>query len=296
MSTFVRRLIILCTALLGGLAAWPFTELLIRGQGRFPSYGVFIAALGAVAGAALGAFFGAAEGITARVRRRIPVGMLVGAAVGCLGGAAGFLAGQAAQWFVGELVLRSYHSFQWVVLPVSRAVGWTLLGAFVGMGEGLRALSPKKVLVGALGGLIGGLLGGLALEYSRLLLPRFAWYRLAGLLVLGAAIGLAYGLIERGLSAGVLRVLTGRLKGKEFSVNQNRLRIGAGPRNAIDLSGYEGVSDRHVLVRVRRGQAQLVNLEPRLPVLVNDRPAQEQALKYEDVVRIGSARLFYRYE
>jgi len=114
----------------------------------------------------------------------------------------------------------------------------------------------------------------------------------------GLAIGLAYGLIEKGLSAGVLRVLTGRLKGKDFPVNQNRLRIGAGAGNAVDLSGYEGVAERHALVRVRRGQAVLVNLEPRgkVPVLVNERSIQEQALKYEDVVRIGAARLFFRYE
>lgn len=296
MSTFVRRLIILATGLLGGVAAWPVAELLVRFQGSFPSYRLFIAVLGAAVGALLGAFFGAAEGITARVRSRIPAGMLVGAAVGCVGGAAGFLAGQAAQWFVGDLVLRSYRNFQWVVLPVSRAVGWALLGVFAGMGEGIRAVSWKKTLVGVLGGLAGGLLGGAVLEYTRLLLPGFAWFRLAGLAVLGLAIGLAYGLIEKGLSAGVLRVLTGRLKGKEFPVNQNRLRIGSGAGNAIDLAGYEGVAERHALVRVRRGQALLVSLEPKRPVLVNERPVQEQALKYEDVVRIGSARLFFRYE
>jgi hypothetical protein len=295
MSTFVRRLIILCTGLLGGLAAWPLAELLVRSQGLFPSYRLFIAALGAAVGTLLGAFFGAAEGITARVRSRIPTGMLVGAAVGCAGGAAGFLAGQAAQWFVGELVLRSYRNFEWIVLPVSRAVGWALLGVFAGMGEGFRAASLKKTLVGALGGLLGGFLGGFVLEYSRLLFPGFTYFRLVGLVVLGLAIGLAYGLIEKGLSAGVLRVLTGRLKGKEFPINQNRLRIGSGPRNAVDLSGYEAVAERHVLVRVRGGQAVLVNLEPRLPVLVNDRPVQEHTLKYEDVLRIGAARLFYRY-
>jgi hypothetical protein len=296
MSSFVRRLIILCTGLLGGLAAWPLAELVVRFQGSFPSYRLFIPILGAAVGALLGAFFGAAEGITARVRSRIPTGMLVGAAVGCAGGAAGFLAGQAAQWFVGELVLRSYRNFRWVVLPVSRAVGWALLGVFVGMGEGFRAASLKKTLVGALGGLVGGLVGGFVLEYSRLLFPGFAYFRLVGLVVLGLAIGLAYGLIERGLSAGVLRVLTGRLKGKEFPINQSRFRIGSGPRNAVDLSGYESVAERQALVRVRRGQAVLVNLEPRFPVLVNERPVEEHTLKYEDVVRIGAARMFYRYE
>jgi len=40
----------------------------------------------------------------------------------------------------------------------------------------------------------------------------------------------------------------------------------------------------------------LTNLEPKHPVLVNDRPVTEQRLKYEDVLKIGSAKLFYQYE
>ena len=135
--------------------------------------------------------------------------MALGALVGCVGGAFGALVGQAALWLFGGIFFLSYRNLQWVGLPVSRAIGWAVLGIFVGAAEGVRALSPKKIAVGVLGGLLGGMVGGFALEYSRLLLPGFALFRLLGLVILGLAIGFFYGLIEQGMSFGVLRILTG---------------------------------------------------------------------------------------
>jgi hypothetical protein len=48
----------------------------------------------------------------------------------------------------------------------------------------------------------------------------------------------------------------------------------------------------------------LVNLEPRVPILVNEQKLEESAgnrgaerpLKLGDVIRVGSARMFYKYE
>jgi hypothetical protein len=296
MSTLIRRLILLGLGLLAGAAVWPVAELILFFQARFPSFLLFLALLGAATGALMGGFLGMAEGITSRVKSRIPAGILWGALAGCLGGAVGLLAGQAALWLIGGLALRSYRSFQTVVLPVSRAIGWAVLGIFVGIGEGLRAGSPRKAAVGILGGLVGGLAGGFVLEYARLLLPRLSYPRLAGFVILGLAIGAFYGLIERGLAHGVLRVLTGALKGKEFLLNQNRMRIGCSRRNEIALAAYEGLADRQAELRIRRGEVFLSNLESRLPVLVNEQKIQEHKLKYGDVIRIGPARLFYKYE
>jgi hypothetical protein len=296
MTTLARRLIILALGLLAGICVWPLVETVLYFQGSFSSYRTFLPLLGAVTGAVMGAFFGAAEGITSRVKSRLANGMLLGAAVGLAGGALGFLAGQAVLWLTGNLILRSYRDFQFVVLPVSRAVGWAVLGVFVGAVEGVRAGSPKRILVGVLGGLVGGLLGGLVLEYSRLVLPRIAWSRLAGLVVLGLAIALFYGLIERGMSFGVLRVLTGPLKGKEFLVNQGRMRIGRSRRNEIALADYGDLADVQARIRVRRGDVVISNAEPRVPLLVNEQRAQEKTLRLGDVVKLGSARFYYRHE
>jgi hypothetical protein len=297
MTTLVRRLIILALGLLAGVGIWPLTELVLYFQAGFPSYLVFLALLGAVVGAVLGAFFGAAEGITSRIKARIPNGMYLGAIVGLVGGALGALAGQAALWLIGGLFLRSYSNFQLVVLPISRAIGWAVLGMFVGVVEGIRALSLKKITVGVLGGLVGGLVGGFALEYSRLLLPQLVFSRLIGLVILGLAIALFYSLIEQGMAFGVLRILTGELKGKEFLLNQGCMRIGRSRGAEIALPSYGDLADLQAQIRTKKGEPILTNLQPKLAVLVNEQKLQdEKKLKLGDVIQIGSAKIFYKYE
>jgi hypothetical protein len=304
MTALARRLILLALGLLAGICAWPTAEVILFLQAGFSSYLVFSAVLGAVTGAVMGAFFGTAEGITSRVRSRIPAGALLGAIVGCIGGGLGLLAGQAALWLIGNLVMQSYASFQRVVLPLSHAIGWAVLGIFVGAGEGVRAGSWKKIGIGILGGMTGGLLGGFVLEYARLVFPLPGYPRLLGFATLGLAIGGFYGLIERGMSFGILRILTGGLKGKEFLLNQRKMRLGRSPRNEIALPSYEDLADRQALVRIRKGEVVLVNLEPRVPILVNEQRLDESAgnrgaerpLKLGDVIRVGSARMFYKYE
>ena len=296
MSTGLRRVILLCLGILGGVAAWPLTELIVGAQGSFPSYLLFVAVLGAAVGLLMGAFFGSAAGIFARVGSRIVTGMIVGAIVGLIGGLIGLLIGQAALFLIGGLFLNAYRSFQTVGLPIARAIGWAFLGIFVGAAEGFRAASGKKIGIGIVGGLIGGLIGGAALEYSRLYLPASLPSRLIGLVVLGLAIALFYGIIERRMAFGTLRVLNGRLKGKEFVLNEGRIRIGRARRNQITLEPYENLADRQAQIRFRKGEALLTNLEPKYQVLVNDQPVKEHRLKYEDVLKIGSAKLFYSYE
>ncbi len=295
MTTGTSRLIILALGFLGGIAAWPVAELVLYFQGGFPTYLAFLALLGAIVGAVMGAFFGAAEGITSRIKKRIPTGVALGALVGCVGGAAGALAGQAALWLFGGIFLLSYKNTEWVVLPVARAIGWAVLGIFVGAGEGVRARSPKKIAVGVLGGFLGGILGGFALEYCRLLLPGFAFFRLVGLVLLGLAIGFFYGLIEQGMSFGVLRILAGELKGKEFLLTERRVRIGRSPRNEIALPAYEDLADLQADIRVRKGEPVITNLETKVPMLINEEKVQERKLKLGDVIKIGSARIFYKY-
>jgi hypothetical protein len=197
---------------------------------------------------------------------------------------------------IGTLVMHSYASFQRVVLPLSHAIGWGVLGVFVGAGEGVRAGSLKKIGIGILGGLTGGLLGGFVLEYARLVLPLSGFSRLIGFATLGCAVGIFYGLIEKGMSFGILRILTGGLKGKEFLLNQRRMRLGRSPRNEIALPSYEDLADRQAQVRIRKGEVVLINLEPRVPILVNEQKISEKRLKLGDVIRMGSARIFYKYE
>lgn len=294
MSALMRRLIIVCLGVLAGLAAWPLTELLLAYQAGFPSYLAFTACLGATVGIPMGAFFASSEGITTRVKAKLGSGLLLGVLVGLAGGVCGALVGQAALFVGVEMLMRSYRGFRTLGLPLARALGWAFLGIFVGMAEGFRAGSPKKIMVGLLGGLVGGLVGGAALEYIRLLLPDPTLARLVGLTVLGLVIATCYALIERGLSDGILRLLNGRQRGKEYPLNQNRIRIGRSGRCEISLAAYEQLADRQAEIRIRRGEAVITNLEKSFPLLVNDRAVTEQRLKFGDVIKIGSVKLFYK--
>ena len=68
MSTLIRKLVFGLIGLLGGLAAWPLSEVVLANQAVFPSFLIFTVCLGAVFGAIVGAFLGSSEGITISVK------------------------------------------------------------------------------------------------------------------------------------------------------------------------------------------------------------------------------------
>jgi hypothetical protein len=296
MSTAKRRWILCGLGVLGGLLSWPITELVLRYQAAFPSYLVFSIALGALCGLVLGAFFGGAYGITSYIKRRIGTGMASGALIGIAGGIIGFLIGQAALFVLGNLILTSQKNVELIGLPVARALGWSFVGVFLGMSEGLRILSLKKIAVGALGGFIGGLFGGFLLEYAHVLLPAFAYGRLLGLVLLGLLIGFFYGLVEKQLSFGVLRILNGAFRGKEYLLGQARMTVGSGARCDINLSGYRNVVEVHADIVAKRGEVTIRQRETGRPLVVNEEKVEQQVLKFEDAIRIGSAKLYYLAE
>lgn len=296
MSTFLRKLVFGLIGLLGGMAAWPISEIVIAYQSAFSSFLVFTICLGAVFGAVMGMFLGSSEGITLSIRPKIGPGMITGALVGIIGGIVGFLIGQGVLFFISEIVLHSNRSLRAIGLPVSRIVSWTCLGVFIGMVEGIRALSLSKIRVGVLGGIVGGCLGGLTLELLDARFPEAQFSRLAGLMVFGFLIGIFYGLFEKGLSNGVLRLLNGKLKGKEYLLVQRRIRVGASEKADIQLIDYRDVADIHALLKITKDTVTISKAKKEARVLVNDLKIEEQALKFEDVVQMGSAKFLFFYK
>ena len=296
MSTLIKRLIVCGLGLLAGLLVWPVMELFIEHQAVFPSFLLFSLISGAAFGLLYGLVFGTAEGIIAGSNRRITRGALWGALLGALGGTLGFLTGQGVLLALGERLLQDEVAVRRFGFPLARAAGRAVLGLFVGVTEGVRALSGRKIAVGVLGGLTGGALGGLAIEYGRVLVPDSPLVTPAGLVLFGVLVSLCYSLVEQQLSLGVLRLLNGRFKGKEFVLNQRRLWIGGNDRSDIILDSYKGVAERHAHLRLKQGELLLEPAGSDTYVFVNDDPVTARLLKYEDVIRIGSAKLFFRHE
>lgn len=294
MSTFTRKLIFCFIGVLAGLAAWPLAEFVLVYQAVFPSFLFFSISVGAVLGAVMGGFFGSVDAITLSVKPRFASGVITGLCVGLIGGAVGFLAGQSALLLMVQKFLYSNSSLQTTIIPISRIVGWAVLGVFIGSIEGVRARSMAKIQVGVLGGLLGGMLGGLTLEYLKLYLSTILLARLAGLLILGLLIGLFYSLFEKRFSRGTLKLLNGKLKGKEYLLVQKSTKIGTSPQSDIFLKDYSGVDGTHAEIRAKRGRLFLKSQPNKKPVKVNEDVIGEHNLRFEDVVQIGSAKfLFY---
>lgn len=294
MSAAKRRLFFILIGMLAGLAAWPVAEATLYFQRHFPTYFTFSVVLGGMFGLIMGAINGGSDGIVLYSRRRMTMGMLGGALIGCAGGLLGFLLAQFLLLFLGEYFIHSIIAFDTVGLPIARAVGWACLGVFIGMIDGVRTRSLSRMRMGMLGGLLGGLAGGFLLEYLRLLLPIIALARLVGLLLLGGCIGLCYGFVEWRLSYGSLVLLNGKHKGQTFLLNQRSVLIGLSGKSDIVLRDYERVGADHAEVRFMDDE---LVLRPRngKAVYANDEPVRAHILKFEDVIKIGTARLLFRF-
>lgn len=296
MSTFLRKLVFGFIGLLGGMAAWPVSEIFLSYQSSFPSFLIFTVCLGAVFGAVMGSFLGSSEGITLSIRPKIGPGIITGALVGIVGGIVGFLIGQGVLFFISEIVFHSNRSLRMVGLPISRAASWTFLGMFVGMVEGFRALSFSKIKVGLLGGIVGGCLGGVTMELINFAYPQLFISRLVGMMVFGFLIGLFYGLFEKQLSNGVLRLLNGKLKGKEYLLVQRKIKIGNSPKADIQLSDYKDIAEFHAQLLVKKDTVTISPVAEDYRILVNENKIADKQLKFEDVVQIGTAKFLFYYK
>lgn len=294
MTNLMKRIVMVLIGLLGGLCAWPLVELVVSNQAAFPGYFLYTALLGGTVGVLLGAFLASAEGLTDHSPAKAVSGAIQGALAGALGGILSALVAQSFLFGAGEDLLGAPGAALNPVLVVARAFGWAIVGASIGMGEGIRALSAKKIILGLIGGSLGGFLGGLAFTWLSAAMPRFPLGRLAALLLLGGLIAFLYSILERRFAAGNLKALNGPLKGKEFLVSQRKLRAGSNQRSDIGLRGYREVSGAHALFTAKKGSLSVSPVSGR--VLVNDKAVDRvQELKLDDVIQLGSAKFLYGY-
>ncbi len=295
MTVSMKRIFLCIIGLLGGLASWAAVESVIIYQAKFPSYLFFGLALGIIVGILMGGFQGSSEGIFLADRSVIIRGVITGAAAGIAGGAAGFLIGQALLFAAGNSLLQSPGNIYTEILPAARALGWAVMGIFIGMAEGIRSLSFNKIKVGFLGGLLGGIIGGLAVEFLPRVFNNLLISRLAGFLIFGLLIGFFYSLLEKSFSSGVLRLLNGSFKGKEFLLNRRRIRIGTSAGSDIRLTGYDSVEPDHADVISRGIYVRIKKRAAGALLKVNDDAVDNKELELEDVLVIGSAKFLFRY-
>jgi hypothetical protein len=273
------------------LCAWGSIELLLYFGESLGGYLFLTLAEGAILGLFFGFSFGTAEGILLSDKNRSLKGGLAGSLTGIT---AGVLVMVLVQGILTALINTSLFSLKTtenLILPVSRTIGWMILGGAVGSIEGIRSRSLHRAFVGVIGGLSGGFAGGAVLEFIGSSWENGFAARGSGFLIMGGAIGLFHSLFESVSAFGILKVLTGPIRGKEYVLCMKKTMLGLSPKSAMDLKNYSNVKEKHALFISGRDEVILESLDGE--VVVNEEKTDVKRLQYEDVIEIGSVKLLY---
>lgn len=253
-------------------------------------FGVFV-------GVAIGIVNGMSAGSGKLVQRYAAWGVLVGA----IGGLLGLFFGQS---LFGSLYKDPSMSvgfsasgplvFIWDV--VVRAMGWGLIGFFLGLVQGIPIKSKRAAWQGAIGGLIGGLLGGTLFEIVPYVLPPgtknpSVVSRGIAMIATGASIGLFIGLVEALLKQAWIRVVQGRNEGKEYIISKPRTTIGRDELSDVGLFGDRDVAPLHAVIEMHNGRHTIKDAGGSIGTAVNGQKVVEHILRDGDIIQIGSMRL-----
>lgn len=290
MSALYKKLFMILTGTAAGLASWAVLEILLYYGEAIGRHIIWNSLTGACIGLFFGFFFGSAEGVMSSDSQRAIRGGSIGVALGLLGGAAAVVLAQGLVYLIGNTELFTSSVSESLVVPLSRAAGWGILGLVIGSLEGIRNKSGRRILIGMAGGFLGGFLGGALLEFLTRLWSNELLSRGMGLVILGMGTGLFLGIFEYSRSFGIIRILTGPYKGKDYILTMRKTKLGASPWTHIPLGEYRGVENNHALLTAKNG---VTISGEQGKVLVNDFEISSRELKYEDVIQIGSAKLLY---
>lgn len=243
---------------------------------------------GGLIGAVYGAVLGSGEGISVSIPRKTVTGVLLGFGIGFIAGTAAILIAQGMLLILAGSGSASIADITGRHLPLARILGWTFMGAVLGIVEGVRARSIRRALFGAAGGTLGGLAGGLFFEGLNTTNVSVSLLRLFGFCILGIFIGGGFSLLESLGRFGILKVMNGRYKGKEFILSKRTTSIGTENRCDISIPGDPDMQPFHAQVVRKNREMAVERKTDKASLLVNDKSCETQRLKYEDVVRIGS--------
>jgi pSer/pThr/pTyr-binding forkhead associated (FHA) protein len=178
-------------------------------------------------------------------------------------------------------------------LVIARIVGWSLTGLLLGAGVGIASLSVQNILKGAVGGIGGGFVGGLLFDLIGALSQTGFLSRLIGFSVIGLAIGFFIGLVQELTKAAWLTVAAGRLKGRQYRLEEAAISIGRAEENPVGLFGDSGVQARHAVIEHKDASYVLRNVAVQAGTFVNGNLVETVALNDGDTIRIGGYELAF---
>lgn len=256
-----------------------------------------VALFGGALGGFVGLALGAVEGVTMGAWSRAATGGGLGLLIGGLGGAMGGMTGQV----LFSAILGAARGASGLGLNLqtvaARAVGWALVGAFVGLGPGVQLMAPRKMVNGVLGGLLGGFLGGLLFDPIGAVLGAMGPLvgtpsRFVSMIVLGLCTGLGIGLVEEIRKEAWLILVAGPLAGKQFILYKNLTYIGSAPAMDIPLVKDRAVAPKQCVLEAQGARHILRDLTAG-QTLVNGRPVGRQILQDRDSIQMGGTIVEY---
>ncbi len=291
---------ILLTALAGaagGLGAWAIAEPFAPSSFFDPAWekwGVMFSLLiGAMVSGALGGILGWNQGGRLHVLRGLGIGIVLGA----IGGSSGLRAGSTLAESVFGNVL-SQPGLSASHIP-ARILMFTVFGIVLGAVVGVTTLTPRQILIGAIGGAIGGALSGATFDLISTMTQDISRQMRGGdevgivgraltSLTIGGSIGLFTSLVRRIARTAWLRLSLGRNEGREWAVEAGQTFIGRSESAQVPLFGDMSIAPMHACI-VRQGPAYILCDSVASPVgtLLNGVPVQQAPLFHGAQIRVG---------
>lgn len=255
---------------------------------------MFTLSLGAIIGLAIGGVNGLLQGGKVHTIR----GSLLGLLFGAIGSSLGYGLGGT----IANLSHLPPQTMPWRILAL------TPLGACLGLAIGASTLNVRRMIQGLIGGAIGGAIGSGLFDIIGTMLASFQLAakgiqagvtgevggpsRAIYAVIMGAAIALFIGIVERIARSAWVRLTLGRNEGKEWVLDAGQNFIGRDERANIPLFGDPNIAPMHACI-VRQGAGQFLIADGGSPMgtFLNGQRVQQAPLFHGAVITVGSFNL-----
>lgn len=214
-------------------------------------------------------------------------GFIDGYTISILAALAAFVAGAVAQYVYVDWT--SNFIFPSHSLILLRGLSWSVIGLFIGAITGFNSGSIKNTGNAMIGGIIGGMAGGVLFELIKDSSLSENVVRSLSIIILVTLVAVAISFISSLAQEGILHIVTGPLKGKQFPVYENSTLIGSSFKCNIVI-----IKDRKIepfacrIIKKDRG-LYLVSMANR--VVVNGSRVNEVPLSDNASINIGNTLL-----
>jgi hypothetical protein len=266
---------------IGGLIGWQASNLL----GLSFTSNIYVSEI--VVGALIGLFIGVLIGLAEGIITRNPLSAIRAGAISGLMG----LVGGAIGLPVAEAAFQSMGGQIW-----ARAIGWGIFGLLIGLAA--SATAGSQIWKGALGGLLGGAFGGLLLESTRLWMENPLFGKAAGMLLMGASVGVFIALIVFLLSRAWFKVTSGKLKGTEFILD--KFLAEDGPSAFIGSDALKSdivlpdpdVAPQHAMLKSGGTHFNIKDMSM-TGTFINNQRIEQAKLRNRQTIKVGNTELEY---